>query len=498
MLRWNIIANYFGQAWAAFIGLVFIPLYIKYLGFEAYGLIGLFMTLQIWLVLLDFGLTPTLGREVARYTGGEKSAEAVRDLIKTIEFILIPVGIVIIFLFFLSADWLSRSWFNFKYLQQNDISNALKVMGFVIATRFVEGIYRSVILGLQKHVVFNVIYCSVATIRAIGAVAILHYINPTIQLFFAWQAFVSCLSLIILIVTTYLSLPKTSRPGRFCMQTLKEVWGFAGGMLLITFTGLMLSQFDKVFLSKALPLEIYGAYILSATVASSVFLLVQPITQSFYPKFCELVASKNENLLVITFHKAAKLVTVVAGSVCIILALNAETFLMLWTGDKDITSKTATVLIILTIANGINGFMWVTFQLQLAYAWTRISLIGNILGLSILFPLFFYSLPRYGTVGVASSWLVINLFLFFIMSHLTFRKILKTEKWEWYLKDILIPFTFGLGVAVTAKFIWKYLGEPVSGLYLLFAFGVTLAASSSLAGNFKNNKNSAEKRVESI
>lgn len=42
----NLIANYLGQSWTALMGLAFIPLYIKYLGIEAYGLIGLFALLQ--------------------------------------------------------------------------------------------------------------------------------------------------------------------------------------------------------------------------------------------------------------------------------------------------------------------------------------------------------------------------------------------------------------------------------------------------------------------
>ena len=49
----NIIANYLGSAWNALMGLAFIPLYIHYLGIEAYGLIGVFILLQAWMVLLD-------------------------------------------------------------------------------------------------------------------------------------------------------------------------------------------------------------------------------------------------------------------------------------------------------------------------------------------------------------------------------------------------------------------------------------------------------------
>ena len=45
-------------------GLAFIPLYIKYLGVEAYGLIGIFAILQAWLGLLDVGLKPALGQKI--------------------------------------------------------------------------------------------------------------------------------------------------------------------------------------------------------------------------------------------------------------------------------------------------------------------------------------------------------------------------------------------------------------------------------------------------
>ena len=92
-LKRNLLANYLGQAWAALMGLAFVPLYIKYLGIEAYGLIGLFAVLQAWLSLLDMGMTPTLGREMARFTGGIHSNESIRDLLRSIEIIAVGVEI---------------------------------------------------------------------------------------------------------------------------------------------------------------------------------------------------------------------------------------------------------------------------------------------------------------------------------------------------------------------------------------------------------------------
>ena len=44
-LKRNLIANYLGQCWVGVMSVVFIPLYIQYLGIEVYGLIGVFAVL---------------------------------------------------------------------------------------------------------------------------------------------------------------------------------------------------------------------------------------------------------------------------------------------------------------------------------------------------------------------------------------------------------------------------------------------------------------------
>lgn len=61
-------------------GLVFVPLYIKFLGMEAYGLIGFFATLQALFSILDLGLGATLNRELARASAHLGEAQQTRFL----------------------------------------------------------------------------------------------------------------------------------------------------------------------------------------------------------------------------------------------------------------------------------------------------------------------------------------------------------------------------------------------------------------------------------
>lgn len=120
-------------------GLAFIPLYIKYLGIESYGLIGLFAVLQAWLVLLDMGMTPALGREMARFTGGTHSAQSIRDLLRSIEVVALGMAIAIGIGIWLASDWLATNWLRAEKLSTQTVAHAFTVMGVVTALRFAEG-----------------------------------------------------------------------------------------------------------------------------------------------------------------------------------------------------------------------------------------------------------------------------------------------------------------------------------------------------------------------
>ena len=89
----NLAANYFGQIWVVLMSVLFIPLYIQYLGIEVYGLIGIYALLQSSLVILDLGLRAALGRETTRYASGG-NGDSYRDLLRSIELIFLVIVVL--------------------------------------------------------------------------------------------------------------------------------------------------------------------------------------------------------------------------------------------------------------------------------------------------------------------------------------------------------------------------------------------------------------------
>ncbi|MBA3032741.1 MAG: oligosaccharide flippase family protein [Gammaproteobacteria bacterium] len=482
MLKRNLIANYLGQGWVALMSLAFIPLYIKYLGIESYGLIGLFAVLQAWLSLLDMGMTPTLGREMARFTGGTHTAQSIRDLLRSIEVVALGMAFFIAAGIWAASGWLASDWLRAESLSAETVAQAFTVMGVVAALRFVEGIYRSSIVGLQRQVLFNVVNSAMATLRGFGAVAILVWVSPTIGAFFIWQGIVSILTLFTLGWITYHALPTADQAGRFSLEALQGVGRFAGGMMGITFLSLLLIQVDKIVLSKLLNLSEYGYYMLASAVAGALYVMIYPIGQAWFPRLTELYARHDQPGLIATYHQGAQLVSVTMGSAAVVMMVFAEQILHLWTQDAELARRTALLVSLLALGNLLNGLMWIPCQAQLAHGWTGLTARINIIAVLVIVPAILWATPRYGAEGAAWVWICLNTGYVLIGVHFMYRKILQAEKWCWYKNDIIQP----LGAAaITALIVHKLIP---AGQSTAFAQLLTLAGASGtilmMAGMF--------------
>ena len=472
-------------------GLAFIPLYIKYLGIEAYGLIGLFVLLQAWLGLLGIGMTPTLGREMARFTGGSHTAESIRDLLRSIELITFGIALLIAGGIALGAEWIATDWLQAENLPIEVVAQAFTVMGVVTAFRFVESIYRSSIVGMQRQVLFNVVNSAMATLRGLGAVVILAWISPTIQAFFLWQGLLSVATLAILSMATYSTLPRATRTGRFSLDALRGVCRFAGGMIGITFLALLLTQVDKLLLSKLLRLSDYGYYTLAATVAAALYMLISPITQALYPRLCELHARGNQVAFTETFHQGSQLVSVVAGSAAIVMIFFAETFLRLWTQDNELSARVAPLLSLLMLGNLLNGLMWMPYQTQLAHGWTSLAVRINTIAVVIIVPAILWVTPRYGAQGAAWVWVGLNTGYLLIGIHFMYRRILSAEKWRWYAQDLITPLGAAVLIAGVIALLWPDAEAPLGQLIQLAlaafsTFGIALLAANLVRRQTRN------------
>lgn len=434
-------------------GFLFVPIYVHQLGVEAYGVIGMFGALVAWLALLDAGLKPALGREMARFTGGKVEIEVTWNLLRSVEILCIAIGLVIAGAALASANWMASSWVKADRLSPCSIAEAVSFMGAIAALKFVEGVYSSCLNGLQRHVSMNVVSVAMATVRSVGAVAVLAWVEASLRAFFMWQLVVSVLTVLVYWRLAYRAMPTPLSHPQFSVPALKGSWHFAGGMLMITFLALLLTQFDKVLLSTLIPLEDFGRYTLASVAAGAIFTLISPISVTFQPRLTQLHAAGEERELIATFHRGAQLVVVLGGSVAAIVIFHSEALLRIWLHDNELAHQTSSLLALLLVGNLMNGLCHIPYQAQLAHGMTRFPLLVNALAATVLVPLIFIVVPVYGAIGAAIVWAGLNFGYLIVITIFVFRFLLKSERRAWILGDVLKPLLPCIGVAALGRWL---------------------------------------------
>lgn len=478
----NVVASLTGQVVRAVTGFIFVPIYVAYLGVESYGLIGIFAVLQTWLVLLDFGLRPALGREMARFSGGAHSPEWIFDLLRTIELIGAMLSTVVALGVAAVAPWLSENWVTTTTLAHSTVRNAFALMGAVTALRFLENIYTSCLVGLQRQVHETAISSASALLRGLGAIGVLAWVSPTIEAFFLWQCLISVLTIVVLAIFTYRVLPRPNRRPRIDWATLAGVRTFASGMVALTLQSLIITNLDKMMLSRLLSLKEFGSYALAGVAANALSMMAQPVASALMPRFTEVATRGPEQDLARVYHLGSQAVAVLAGSAAVVLMTFSGRFLLLWTKNPEFADSLGPLLTLMVFGSLLNALGYVPYHLQLAHGWTRLALVYNFALICALAPALFVLVPRYGAEGAAGAWACLNLAYLVINIPLMHLRLLRSELWRWY-GNALLPIGVAAATALTLRSLLPPTGSrPTEFLLIALTSALTLGAATLAAG----------------
>jgi O-antigen/teichoic acid export membrane protein len=487
-IKLNILANFAGKGWNAIMLVALVPQYIQVLGIEAYGLIGFFTTLQAVFALLDLGLSTTLNRETARLSARAGTEQEIRDLVRTLEIIYWFVAIVIVLVGALLVPLIAVYWVNAQHLSTSTIRQSVFMIGVAIALEFPFALYSGGLIGLQRQVQLNGIVITIATLRGLGSLLVLWFISPTIQAFFLWNAVVSLVQTVFSALFLWRGLPKAAHPARFRGALLTTIWRFAAGLTGISFLSVLLTQMDKIILSKLLTLEAFGYYTLATVVASSLYMIITPIFTALFPKLSQMVVRDANEELSRFYHHSCQLMSVILLPVAIVVALFSKDILLVWVRDQQIVAQSYILVSLLVIGTALNGLMTIPYALQLAYGWTKLAFYQNLAAVLLLGPLMFWVTRQYGAVGAAVIWIMLNVGYVLIGIQVMHNRLLRGEKLRWYVQDVGLPMLATLAVAIIGRWLFPVQASVVTIMVWLVPISALSIAASAIVAPFTSNQ----------
>lgn len=481
-LKKNILANYLSQLYVTGIGILILPFYIKYMGAEAYGLIGFFAMLQAWFALFDIGLTPTIARETARFHGGSMSALSYRQLFRSLTIIFVVVALIGGAGMWYSADTIANKWLNASDLGADELVFSVQIMAISVALRWLGGLYRGVITGAERLVwlsSFNVIIASFKFLLVFPSMWLFGF---TPHVFFFHQIVVVIIEISVLLIMANRLKPIIDIQKFHIGWSFKPVQSVMKFALAIAFTSavwILVTQTDKLILSGILSLSEYGYFTLAVLLASGITVISGPVSGAIMPRMARLCAEGKHDEMILIYKNSTQLVSVVAGAASVVIAFYAETLVYTWTGDKNVATNVAPILRLYALGNGILAISAFPYYLQYALGNLRYHLIGNIITVILLIPALVFSVNHYGGVGAGYVWLGVNSFYLILGVSYIHGRLVPGLHFKWILIDcasIYVPVVVSLSV-ISYLFSFQSVDRLENLFYLFFVSLIAIVVS---------------------
>jgi O-antigen/teichoic acid export membrane protein len=195
--------------------------------------------------------------------------------------------------------------------------------------------------------------------------------------------------------------PPTSLAMEDFLALARNAGLLAAGVLL----GMVVSQLDRIVLSRALDAATYGAYVIVANLGLAFMQLQSPLMRAFFPRV--VLASAGDVSPKTRLFAASILVLCVTP--CILIASVAPWLLDAWLSNPKMTMEGSTPLRLILFAVAVNAVYNLIYQRIVAAGENRVVIWINVVVLSITAPTLYFIAPLYGAVAGGLAWLLSSL-----------------------------------------------------------------------------------------
>lgn len=431
-MKKNILANLIGRFWGILSNFLFIPFYIKFLGFESYAVISFSLMIAGIMAVLDGGLTATLSREFSRKDKEEREKIKVFTTLETLYYFLgvLCIGVIFLFSKTIATNWITTSAFSI-----DQISYFLKILSFEIGFQLLLRFYLGGFFGLERQVEANIYQVCWGVLRN-ALVLIPIYFFPKLEVFFVWQVASTMIFTLILkfVLQKRLGEKILSFKLKIDKGVFQNVGGFASGMMLIALVSALNTQLDKLTISKLLSIENLGYYTLAIALAQGLVILVNPISAALLPRFTAYYSTSKKEEATELFSKFSLIISIFIFSIMATMSFFAKDIIWIWTGNRNIAENTYRFTPIVLFSYTMLALAILPYNIAIANGSTKLN---NILGISSLIltvPGYYIFTKKFGSIGAASVFCFVQIFITFIY----FYFINKTYLHLNFFKDIFL------------------------------------------------------------
>ena len=345
----NVSTRYLGIVVTALIGLVVLPINIKYLGQSAYGLWMLTASITTYFSVFELGYGSAVIKFVAEYRA-RRDGRALNEILSTLYTVFVAMGVVV-FIVSLVVAMLLPSIFNLEPHQIGTARTIFLIIAANVSLHFAFAVYGGVVNGFERYYLNNVIGTVTTIIAAVVNVLVLWLGYGLIELVAA--------TTLVRVAPYYLYrrnaravFPELHLTFRlFRRERLREVTGFSVYLAIIDWSARLNYTIDSFTIGIFLNTAAVGVYSIGLRLAEALFRMTNQLHAFLFPAVVQQATEGRVDAQRRLLVQATRFQLAAAVALCGTVIADADRLIRTWVGagfeDGVITAQLLAYVVVL-------------------------------------------------------------------------------------------------------------------------------------------------------
>lgn len=396
----NTLINLAGQVLPLFVGIVTIPLLVKGLGTERFGVLTLAWMVIGYFSLFDLGLGRALTQIIAIRLGKEEEIE-LPGLVWTALAIMAVMGVIGSLIAGSLSPLLIAQVFKMSDQLRTESLLAFYILSASIPIVILSSGFVGILTAYQRFDLINAVRIPLGLLSFILPLLVLPFSTSLvpITLLLAVSRLVSSVAQYWLCLRV---MPSLRKEKRFIPEAINPLFSFGGWMTVSNIISPLMVYLDRFVIGVVISVTAVAYYATPYEIVTKILIVPGALIATLFPAFA---ASNNSdvNHVVQLLSKSITATFILIFPIVFVMVSFSREGLMIWIG-KDFANNSASVLQWLAAGVFINGLASVFFALIQGRGRPDLTAKFHLLELIFYLPLLWWALKHYGIVGAAVAW----------------------------------------------------------------------------------------------
>lgn len=390
--------NVIGAGLPIVLALATVPIYLKLIGSDRYGVLAI-----AWLLLGFFGLFDLgLGRATAQRIAAQRNADPA-DRAATFWTALCVNGVMgcvgALSLWPLSS-YLFSHFFRVDDALRPEVLAAAPLLAFAVPIATSTGVLAGALQGRERFLEVNIISVTSTSLFQLLPLAVVWLYGPYLPIVLLSALAARVIALLVLWERCWRDLLR-GHPVLPDWKLVKPLLGYGGWVMLTSIVSPILVVSDRFLIGAVLGAVVVGHYSVIFQLAERITVVPMALTNAMFPRLAQLTGEGADRLAADAIRAVVCLMT----PVIVVAIFMLDSFLSLWVG-VDIATEVGFVGKILLIGYWVNSMALVPYaRLQ---ASGRPDLVSKVLlaEVPVYVPALYFGVISFGLVGAAVTFAI--------------------------------------------------------------------------------------------